>query len=330
MHTLSSADWLSGLTCTDENFITKAGSQAFAKAEAEGIALIVPDTSPRGEGVPDDANYDLGQGAGFYIDATQAPWSENFNMESYVGEELPALVEAEWGVGSNGMRSLAGHSMGGHGALTLGLKAPPGAWASVSALAPICNPTKCPWGEKAFTNYFGSVEAGKDHDATFLIQKKGKAGMFDDILIDEGTEDNFGKEGQLLLSNFEEAAAKVGQKLTVRRQPGHGHSYYFIASFIADHIAFHARRLQAAASKAADAAFGEEAAAMVSAGTAGKPIKCKAMVARAAKQPLVCEEITVGVPKAGEVRVKVVANALCKYLILLQPRTSVQLLFRSW
>jgi S-(hydroxymethyl)glutathione dehydrogenase/alcohol dehydrogenase len=249
--------------------------------------------------------------SGFYIDATNAPWSQHYKMESYISQELPAFVEAEWGVGLNGVRSLAGHSMGGHGALTLGLKAAPGAWASVSAFAPICNPTQCPWGEKAFTNYFGSVDAGKDHDATILIQTPGKAGMFDDILIDEGTNDNFGKEGQLLLSNFEEAAAKVGQKLTVRRQPGHDHSYYFIAAFIADHIAFHAKRLRAAASKAAEAAVSNELAALEATGTAGKPIKCKAMVARGPKQPLVAEEITVDVPKAGEVRVKVIANALC-------------------
>lgn len=234
-------------------------------------------------------------------------------MESYISKELPALVEAAWGVGLHGMRSLAGHSMGGHGALTLGLKAAPGAWASVSALAPICHPTKCPWGEKAFTNYFGSVDAGKDHDATVLIQRDGKAKMFDDILIDEGTNDNFGQQGQLLLADFEEAAAKVGQKVTARRQGGHDHSYYFIASFIADHIAFHAVRLRAAASKAANASKEAELAALMAGNTAGKPITCKAMVARAAKQPLACEEITVDVPKAGEVRVKVMANALCKY-----------------
>ena len=195
--------------------------------------------------------------------------------------------------------------------MTLGLKAPAGTWASVSALAPICHPTKCPWGEKAFTNYFGSVEAGQDHDATILIQRDGKAKLFDDILIDEGTEDNFGKQGQLLLSDFEEAAAKVGQKLTVRRQPGHDHSYYFIAAFIADHIAFHAKRLRSAAANAAKQAMGNELTNLDAANTAGKPIKCKAMVARAPKQPLSCEEITVDVPKAGEVRVKVMANALC-------------------
>eukprot|EP00977_Amphora_coffeiformis_P014617 scaffold4133_cov146-Amphora_coffeaeformis.AAC.1 len=303
--------WLSGLTCDDTNFSMKAGAKAFTKAEEEGIALIMPDTSPRGEGVPNDDNYDLGQGAGFYIDATNGVWKEHYKMETYITKELPALIEVEWGVGMNGMRSLAGHSMGGHGALTLGLKAPAGTWASVSALAPICHPTKCPWGEKAFTNYFGSVDAGKDHDATLLIQQEGKANLFDDILIDEGTEDNFGKQGQLLLSDFEAACAKVGQKLSSNRRKGHDHSYYFIAAFIADHIAFHAKRLRAAASKAANAALDGELAAITAGNTAGKPIKCKAMVARAAKQPLTCEEITVDAPKAGEVRAKVIANALC-------------------
>lgn len=233
-------------------------------------------------------------------------------METYIAKELPALVEAEWGVGLHGMRSLAGHSMGGHGALTLGLKAPAGTWASVSALAPICHPTKCPWGEKAFKNYFGSVDAGKDHDATLLIQQDGKAKLFDDILIDEGTDDNFGKQGQLLLGDFEAACAKVGQKLTVNRRNGHDHSYYFIATFITDHIAFHVKRLRAAASEAAEAALGSELAAITAGNTAGKPISCKAMVARGAKQPLSCEDITVDAPKAGEVRAKVIANALCK------------------
>lgn len=230
------------------------------------------------------------------MDATNSPWDSHFKMESYVTKELPALVEAEWGVGSNGMRSLAGHSMGGHGALTLGLKAAPGTWASVSAFAPICHPTACPWGEKAFTNYFGSVEAGKDHDATELIQREGKASLFDDILIDEGTDDEFGVAGQLLLSDFEAAAKKVGQKLTVRRQKGHDHSYYTIASFIADHIAFHGKRLRAAASTAAAASKAAEMAELLAADTVGKPITCKAMVARGVKQ-LSCEEITVDPPK---------------------------------
>lgn len=200
----------------------------------------------------------------------------------------------------------------GHGALTLALKGEPGSWCSVSAFAPICHPSKpSPWGEKAFKAYLGSVEAGKDYDATELIQKPGKAEMFDDILIDEGTADEFGQGGQLLLEDFEEAAKKVGQKLTVRRQQGFDHSYHFIATFIADHVVFHAKKLRktegALAAKIAKQTFD----AMAAAGTAGKPIECKAMVARGPKQPLTLETITVDTPREGEVRVKVIANALC-------------------
>lgn len=272
--------------------------------------MILPDTSPRGDNVPDDDNYDLGQGAGFYIDATEDPWRENFQMETYVTKELPELVEKEWGIGKDGVRSIFGHSMGGHGALTIALKSKPGSWASVSAFAPICNPTACPWGEKAFKNYLGSVEAGKPHDATYLIRQEGKAGMYDDILIDEGTSDNFGKEGQLLLENFEKAAAEVGQKVTARRQVGHDHSYHFISSFVSDHLEFHAKRLRKAASVAAAKLAKSSSDAIAQAGTAGKPITCKAMVARGPND-IACEEITVDPPKAGEVRVKVVANALC-------------------
>lgn len=287
--------WLSGLTCTDENFSQKAG--AFDAAEKHGVALVIPDTSPRGADVPNDDGYDLGQGAGFYIDATQEPWAKHFKMESYIACELPCLVEEKWKLG--GQKSVFGHSMGGHGALTMALKYP-SLWTSVSAFAPICHPTKCPWGEKAFKNYFGSVEAGKAHDATELLKEKGA--LFDDILIDEGVDDEFGQAGQLLLADFEEAAKEVNQKLTVRRQPGHDHSYFTIASFVEDHIAFHAKQLQkVAATRSYE----------VPEGTVGKPIVCKAMVARAAKQPLTEETITVDPPKAGEVRVKVMANALC-------------------
>jgi S-formylglutathione hydrolase len=239
--------WLSGLTCTDENFCKKAGEQAFAAAEEDGVCIVVPDTSPRGDDIPSDDAYDLGTGAGFYINATNKPWDVNYHMETYISKELPALVETKWGVGTDGVRSICGHSMGGHGAITLALKADKGAWASVSALAPICHPTACPWGVKAFENYFGSVNAGKDHDATLLLQLPGKATYFDDMLIDEGTDDNFGKEGQLLLKDFEDVAAKVGQKLTVRRQEGYDHSYNFISTFIAEHVAYHAKKLQAVA-----------------------------------------------------------------------------------
>lgn len=302
--------FLSGLTCTDLNFSQKAGGNAFTKAEEEGIAIVLPDTSPRGDGIPNADGYDLGQGAGFYINATNEKWVDNFRMEDYVSQELPALVEAEWGVGANGLRSVTGHSMGGHGALTLALKKPED-WRSVSAFAPICHPSKpSPWGEKAFKAYFGSVEAGKDHDATEVIQKPGKAGVFDDILIDEGTDDEFRTGGQLLLEDFEEAAKKVGQKVTARRQKGFDHSYHFIAAFIADHVAFHAKRLRQAAGAAAAKKAKETAQSLATSGTAGKPIECKAMVARGAKQPLALETITVDPPRAGEVRVKVIANAV--------------------
>jgi S-formylglutathione hydrolase len=268
--------WLSGLTCTDENFSQKA-SNAFAKADEEGVVLVLPDTSPRGENVPDDDEYDLGQGAGFYVDATNAPWNEHYKMYSYVTKELPDLVEQRWNVGN--VKSIMGHSMGGHGALTIALKEPAGTWASVSAFAPICNPTQCPWGEKAFNNYFGSVDAAKDHDATLLVQQEA-ATRYDDILIDEGTEDNFAKEGQLLLKNFEEAAEKAGQKLTVRRQKGFDHSYNFMSAFMDDHIAFHAKRLRQA--RGAEAARKMEATTVkIEVGeTAGKPIKCKAVSRR--------------------------------------------------
>ena len=275
--------------------------------------MVMPDTSPRGDNVPNDDSYDLGQGAGFYINATNAPWDKHYHMEDYVTKELPALIESEWGVGADGLKSLAGHSMGGHGAITLGLKSDKDTYCSVSAFAPVCHPTNCPWGTKAFTNYFGSVDAGKDHDATELIQKPGKAELFDDILIDEGTADNFRKDGQLLLEDFEAAAKTAGQKLTVRRQEGFDHSYHFIAAFIADHVEFHASKLRVAAGALAAKQAKKDSEALASGGSnAGKkPIQCKAMVARAAKQPLTEETITVDPPKAGEVRVKVMANALC-------------------
>lgn len=298
--------WLSGLTCNDTNFCQKAGNNAFAKADEQGVALVIPDTSPRGDNIPSDDAYDLGTGAGFYINATAEPWNTNYNMESYISKELPAIVELEFGVGKDNVRSISGHSMGGHGALTIALKMPKGDWVSVSAFSPICHPTKCPWGQKAFTAYFGSVEAGIDYDATELIKKEGKASMFDEILIDEGTDDEFKSSGQLLLEDFEAAALEVNQKVVSRHQKGFDHSYFFIAAFIADHITFHAKKLKVAAGVAS-----MKKEWTPSADTIGKPIICKAMVARGPKMPLVCEEITVDPPKAGEVRVKVIANALC-------------------
>mmetsp|Transcript_2955 Transcript_2955/g.6843 ORF Transcript_2955/g.6843 Transcript_2955/m.6843 type:complete len:685 (-) Transcript_2955:193-2247(-) len=298
--------WLSGLTCDDTNFSTKA-SAAFGAAEREGIALVIPDTSPRGDDVANDDNYDLGQGAGFYVNATQEPWAKHYQMYAYVTEELPALVEKEYGIAAD-VKSVCGHSMGGHGALTLAFRDPK-AWASVSAFAPICNPTACPWGTKAFTSYLGSVDAGSDHDATLLLKSKGPFAEYDDILIDQGLADNF-LEGQLLPEKLEAAAAEVGQKVTIRRHENYDHSYYFISTFIEDHVAFHAKRLRTAQGnkrKAEAEAISTDAFA----DTAGMPIQCKAMVARAPKQPLTCETITVDPPKAGEVRVKVIANALC-------------------
>ena len=212
--------WLSGLTCTDENFCIKAG--AFAHAARERIALVVPDTSPRGDGVPDDDSYDLGKGAGFYVDATQAPWSSNFQMFSYVTEELPAIVEANFKI-SPTLRSIAGHSMGGHGALTVAFKSPD-AWASVSAFAPICNPTDSAWGQKAFTAYLGSVDAGAAHDASKLLKANGPFAQLGEILIDQGADDEFLESGQLKPEVLQEAATSVGQPLLIRTRSG-DHSY---------------------------------------------------------------------------------------------------------
>jgi len=229
--------WLSGLTCTEDNFTTKAG--AYGAAAEHRVAIIAPDTSPRGEGVADDPAYDLGQGAGFYIDATQAPWAPHFKMESYVTRDLIAAVEDAFPLQTK--RSIFGHSMGGHGALTLAMKHPQ-LFKSVSAFAPIASPTRCPWGEKAFGAYLGADrETWKAHDSALLIEA-GEAKPFDDILIDQGLGDQF-LEGQLKPELLEAAAAKAGQKLSVRRHEGYDHSYFFMATFVADHVAFHAARL---------------------------------------------------------------------------------------
>jgi S-formylglutathione hydrolase len=229
--------WLSGLTCTEDNFTTKAG--AYDAAAQHGVAIVAPDTSPRGEGVADDPAYDLGQGAGFYIDATQSPWTPHFKMESYVTRDLIAAVESAFPLAPS--RSIFGHSMGGHGALTLAMKHP-ALFKSVSAFAPISSPTRCPWGEKAFTAYLGADrEAWRAHDAALLIEA-GKAAPFDDILVDQGTGDQFLSE-QLKPELLEAAARKASQKLTLRRQEGYDHSYFFMASFVSEHVAFHAARL---------------------------------------------------------------------------------------
>ena len=231
--------WLSGLTCTEDNFTTKAG--AYGAAAEHGVIVVAPDTSPRGEGVADDAAYDLGQGASFYVDATQAPWAPHFRMETYVVEELIGLIDAEFP--TTGVRSISGHSMGGHGALTLALRHPD-LFRSVSAFAPIASPTRCAWGEKALTAYLGEDRAEwAAHDAALLIEGGAARGVFDDILVDQGDADPFLAE-QLKPELLAAAAKAAGQTLTLRMQPGYDHSYFFMASFIDDHVAFHARRLK--------------------------------------------------------------------------------------
>lgn len=231
--------WLSGLTCTEDNFTTKAG--AYRAAAEQGVIIVAPDTSPRGEGVADDPAYDLGQGAGFYVDATQEPWAAHFRMESYVTGELIRLIDAQFP--TTGVRAISGHSMGGHGALTLALKHPD-LFRSVSAFAPIVSPSVVPWGEKAFSAYLGDDRAVWDrHDAAKLMASGAAKGVYDDILIDQGDADSFLTD-QLKPELLQAAADAAGQKVTIRMQPGYDHSYFFMASFIADHVAFHAERLK--------------------------------------------------------------------------------------
>ena len=232
--------WLSGLTCTDDNFRVKAGAQRYA-AEY-GIALVIPDTSPRGDAVPDVAErYDLGKGAGFYVNATQAPWAVNYQMYRYITEELPTLVEANLPVLA-GVKSISGHSMGGHGALICALKQPQ-AYRSVSAFAPICNPVQSPWGQGCFSAYLGSeVQSWAAYDATCLIQAGANV---PEILIDQGTADEFLTAGELLPAHFAAACLQAEQPLSLRMQEGYDHSYHFIATFIGEHLAWHAKALYA-------------------------------------------------------------------------------------
>jgi S-formylglutathione hydrolase len=228
--------FLAGLTCTEDNFTVKAGAQR--AAAALGLMLIAPDTSPRGEGVADDPAYDLGQGAGFYVDATQAPWAQHFRMRSYLEQELPALIEAGFPA-DMGRQGIMGHSMGGHGALTLALRNP-GRFRAVSAFAPIVSPLNCPWGDKALTAYLGPDRAAwRDYDACALIDDGARVA---DILVDQGLADTF-LESQLKPELLEAACARAGIPLTLRRQAGYDHSYWFIQSFIDDHLAWHAERL---------------------------------------------------------------------------------------
>lgn len=229
--------YLAGLTCTEDTFAIKAHAQRLAAQL--GLILVTPDTSPRGEQVAQADHWDIGQGAGFYINATQAPWAEHFQMESYVAEELYDLVIQQFAVQAERI-GIFGHSMGGHGALTLALKYPE-KFKSVSAFAPICAPSQCPWGEKAFSNYLGSDQAEwLKHDATALVQTK--TAHFADILIDQGLSDQF--YSQLNPALFQQACQAVGQPLTLREHAGYDHGYYFIQSFIDDHLQFHAVQLE--------------------------------------------------------------------------------------
>lgn len=228
--------WLSGLTCTDENFSQKAGG--FKKAAELGLAIVMPDTSPRGTDYPGEhESYDFGSGAGFYVNATVAPYSNTYHMYDYVVKELPTLVEEHFPVTDK--RSISGHSMGGHGALICALKNP-GRYQSVSAFAPITNPTQCPWGEKAFTGYLGDDrEAWKAWDTCELIATATERLP---LLVDQGEADNFLEE-QLKPEALEQACEKAGHELTLRRQSGYDHSYFFISSFVDDHLVHHAKAL---------------------------------------------------------------------------------------
>jgi S-formylglutathione hydrolase len=229
--------YLAGLTCTEETFMIKAGAQRLA-AEF-GLILVACDTSPRGLNLPGETeSWDFGAGAGFYLDAAAAPWARHYRMGSYINRELPGVIEAEFPA-TPGRRGIFGHSMGGHGALVSALRHPE-LWQSVSAFAPISNPVAVPWGEKAFTNYLGPDRRSWERwDASLLLRQQSRPGL---ILIDQGDKDQFLAQ-QLRPEQLETAAAASGQALTLRRQPGYDHSYWFIQSFVADHLAHHAREL---------------------------------------------------------------------------------------
>ena len=227
--------WLAGLTCNEQNFITKAAAQA--QAAKLGLILVAPDTSPRGAGVPNEDSYDLGEGAGFYVNATQAPWSQHYRMQDYVSQELPALIEQNFP--ANEARGIFGHSMGGHGALVTALRNP-GRYRSVSAFAPVVAPSQVPWGQKAFAAYLGADPAAwKAWDAVELIAAATERLP---LLVDQGETDEFLRK-QLRPELLEAACQAVGHPLTLRRHAGYDHSYYFIATFMADHLAHHAQAL---------------------------------------------------------------------------------------
>jgi len=233
--------WLSGLTCTEQNFITKSGFQPHAAQH--GLIVVAPDTSPRGEGVADDPAYDLGQGAGFYVNATQAPWSAHYRMQDYVAEELPALVEQHFP--ATGQRGIFGHSMGGHGALVTALRHP-GRYQSVSAFSPIVAPSQVPWGQKALGAYLGAdTAAWAEWDAVALIHALPADAERLPLLVDQGEADEF-LPGQLRPELLADACEQAGYPVTLRRHAGYDHSYYFIASFVGEHLAHHARALKPA------------------------------------------------------------------------------------
>jgi len=235
--------WLSGLTCTEDNFTTKAG--AYKRAAELGLIVVAPDTSPRGPGVPDDPEeaYDFGLGAGFYVDATQEPWAKHYQMQSYVTQDLLNVVLASFACDRDRL-GIMGHSMGGHGALTLGLKNPD-LYKSLSAFAPIVAPSQVPWGHKALAGYLGDDRAGwSAFDACTLVSAAGDRSSYPTILIDQGRGDTFLSE-QLKPELFEAACGTAGQKVTVRLHDGYDHSYFFISSFIDDHLDHHAAILKA-------------------------------------------------------------------------------------
>ncbi|KAF6207383.1 hypothetical protein GE061_018624 [Apolygus lucorum] len=232
--------WLSGLECTEQNFMTKAGAQQHAAVN--NFILVIPDTSPRGCNIPgEDESYDFGTGAGFYVDATQDPWKTNYNMYSYITQELPFLINSEFPADPE-RQSIMGHSMGGHGALICYLKNP-GKYRSVSAFSPICNPTQGPWGKKALKGYLGSdEESWKDYDATCLVAKYDGPPI--DILIDQGTDDKF-LEKELLPDNFVAACKEAQVPVVLQKREGYDHSYFYIATFIGEHFKHHAKYLNA-------------------------------------------------------------------------------------
>ncbi|MEW4448943.1 S-formylglutathione hydrolase [Qipengyuania sp. JC766] len=231
--------YLSGLTCTHAN-VTEKGEYRAACAE-HGIVFIAPDTSPRGDGVPDSADYDMGQGAGFYLDATQEPWADHFRMRSYIEQELPELVNGNFPIDPD-RQAIMGHSMGGHGALTIALRNQ-GRFRSVSTFAPICAPSEVPWGQKAFSAYLGDDrDQWRKHDAVALIED---GATLPDLLVDQGTDDQFLSDGQLRPDLLQQACETAGIPAKVRMQEGYDHSYYTISTFMPDHVGWHAERLKA-------------------------------------------------------------------------------------